>query len=74
MTAQPVEHQAPAQKLAYGVADIEALTPYGYDRLLAFIASGQLPARRAKGKNGKPGKFVILHRDLEKFLENLDEA
>jgi hypothetical protein len=70
------EGPAPAQvgaKLAYSVRDAIALTPYGYDSLLAFIESGQLPARRADTGKGK-GKYVILHEDLVEFLKNLPVA
>ena len=67
------EQQA-ARKLAYSVREVAELTPYGYERLLAFINAGALPAKRAEGEKGQPGKFVVLHRDLEKFLDSLPAA
>lgn len=60
-------------KLAYSVRDAVALTPYGYDRLVAFIKAGQLPARRADTVKGE-GKYVILHEDLVEFLKSLPVA
>lgn len=54
-------------KLGYSVREAAKLTPFGYERLLKFIQSGELVARRAEGG----GKFVILHDDLDRFLTNL---
>lgn len=73
MADTQVDTQAGA-KLAYSVREATQLTPYGYDRLLAYIKSGELPARISRGVDGKSGKFVILHDDLVEFLKSLPEA
>lgn len=60
------------QKLGYSLREAAELTPFGYDRLRAFIDDGQLKARRAENEDGKPaGKFIVLHDDLKAFLESL---
>lgn len=63
------------QRLAYKPREAAELTPYGYDRLLEFIRSGELRASRRQDKDGQPvGPFIILHDDLVKFLENIPAA
>jgi hypothetical protein len=62
-------------RLAYKPREAAELTPYGYERLLEFIRSGELPARQRKNADGEPvGPFIILHEDLVKFLQSIPAA
>lgn len=66
---------APPQQLAYKVREAAALTSFGYDRLLAYIDSGALKAKRDVDADQRPvGPYRILHRDLIEFLDGLPDA
>lgn len=63
-------------KMAYKLREAAELTSFGYDKLRECIAAGRLKAKRdLDPKTGEPvGPFIILHRDLEDFLNALVDA
>lgn len=66
----------PDQALAYTIDDAARLCSLSRDSLYRAIKSGELRAKRtSRGKQGSPptGRILILRRDLEQFLENLDD-
>lgn len=70
-TAAPTQ----APKLAYKLRSVAGMTEIGYDRLRAYIDSGELKAKRDRGANGEPvGPYRILHEDLQEFLRSMHDA
>ena len=62
-------------KMAYKLREAAELTSFGYDKLRECIAAGRLKAKRDLDASGEPvGPFIILHRDLEDFLNALVDA
>lgn len=62
--------------LSYSVAGAAEATGLSKAHLFAAIKGGQLKARKSgRDKDGEPvGKFVILARDLEDYLDGLAAA
>ena len=63
-------------KLSYSIADTAAATGLSKSHLERAVRSGELKAKRSsKDSEGEPkGKYVILARDLEAYLEGLADA
>ncbi len=60
---------------AYKVREAAELTSYGYDRLVEFIKSGELKAKRDVNDKGEPvGPYRILAADLDAFLDSRPAA
>lgn len=73
--AKPVTDTAPPRKLAYKLRTAAEMTEIGYDRLRAYIDSGDLKAKRDRDSKGEPiGPYRILHGDLQEFLHSLHDA
>lgn len=62
--------------LAYSVVRATEVTGLSKSHLERAIRAGQLKAKKSgKDKKGEPvGKYVILARDLEAYLEGLVDA
>lgn len=68
LTAKPV-------KMAHKLREVSEITSIGYDRLRAYIDSGELKAKRNRNEDGEPkGPFIVMARDLESFLDSLPDA
>lgn len=60
--------QLPAAKLAYSIAEVVALTPFGQRTIEREIKAGNLPAKK------RGSSTFILAEDLEAYLKGAPAA